>query len=156
MIKKIFILGISILFLFSCNNKHFYEEYTEIPNNIWSQNEVVKFSVDIEDTSSLYNIAVNIRHGYYYQNKNLWLYIKTTSPSGKIQLDTMNCLLAEADNKWKGKCLSDLCDLLVPFADSIYLKEKGTYTFEFQHGLRQKKVASIVEIGLIIDLLGQK
>lgn len=151
MIKKLALfISISIL-LFSCKSKHFFEDYVEIPNNVWNINQVVKFSVPIDNPKSLYNISINVRHGYTFQTKNLWMFIKTTSPSGKMQLDTLNCILTDDKNAWKGDCLGDMCDYLVPFADSVTFNEAGTYTFEIVQGMRQDNVPSVVEIGLIID-----
>ncbi len=153
MIKKITLLLFASLLIFSCNKRHFFEDYVKIPNHVWNEDSIVKFSVPISQDSISYNISINIRHGYRYQNKNLWLFVKTISPSGVYELDTLNCILTKTDNSWKGSCLGDICDYTVPFVDDIKFKEKGTYIFEIQQGLRQKNVPQIIEIGLIIDKL---
>jgi gliding motility-associated lipoprotein GldH len=153
MIKKILFIPIFTIIIFSnsCNKKHFYQDYVEIPEKIWKQSQVVKFIVNIQDIKQAYNISINVRHGFNYKYKNIWLFIKTTSPSGKSRLDTLNCILQKNNNHWAGKCIGDICDIQIPFADSIHFTEPGKYTFEIEHGLREKKVPLILEIGLIID-----
>ena len=151
MIKKITLLLFLSLLLFSCNKRHFFESYVQIPNNVWNENNIVKFSVPVSDDSLSYNISINIRHGYSYRYKNLWLFIKTISPSGVYELDTLNCVLTKMDNSWKGNCLGNICDYPVVFVDDIKFKAKGTYIFEIRQGMRQKNVLQIAQIGLIID-----
>ncbi len=149
-----YLSAIIILIIVGCGGKHFYEKYQEIPGNVWQADKPVVFTVNIDDADAYYNISLNIRHAYNYQYKNLWLFIKTISSEGKERQDSLNCILADGQT-WNGSCLGDICDLEVPFGDSIKFANTGTYTFEIYQGLRVEQLPFISEIGLIIDKLGE-
>jgi gliding motility-associated lipoprotein GldH len=145
-----YLLAIIILIIVGCGEKHFYEEYQEIPGNVWKAEKPVVFTVNIDDANAYYDISLNIRHAYNYQYSNLWLFIRTISADGKMRQDSLNCILADND-MWNGSCLGDICDLEVPFGDSVKFANAGTYTFEIYQGLRIEQLPFISEIGLIID-----
>ena len=149
--KKIAYTILIILFFSACSKQHFFESYVEIPQEIWNQNEVVKFSPEINDVNSLYNIDLSIRHTKDYKYGNLWLFIHIKSPSGKLQIDTVNCILVNDDNSWKGKCSGSVCNYTFAYADSVKFSETGVYTFEIEQGLREENLPMITELGLIID-----
>ena len=151
--KKIFFLSIIVILFSSCNQKYFYEDYVEIPEKNWDVNDVVSFSFEIEDVTVPYNLYINIRHGNLYPYRNIWLFVHTTAPNGSVQKDSVNCILADDNNRWKGECLVDICDYLSPFMDSIAFIEPGVYVVEIQHALRQDKAPLIHEIGFVVDKL---
>lgn len=154
--NKLYII-IFILSLFTaCSNNHYYEENAPIPNGKWNVSQAVVFSAHINDINSFYNLKININHKNNYAYNNLWLFIKTTSPSGKMQIDTLNCLLTDYEHYWVGKCQKDNCKLTVNFADSVKFVEPGLYEFEIIQGLRQNVVQNISEIGFIIDQITEK
>ncbi len=149
--KKVVYTLFIIFFFSACSKNHFFEGYVEIPQKIWNQNEVVKFLPEITDVNSLYNISLSIRHTKKYQYGNLWLFIHIKSPSGKLQIDTVNCILVNDNNSWKGRCSGSVCNYTVAYADSVKFSEPGTYSFEIEQGLRKKNLPMITELGLIID-----
>jgi len=152
-IKILFLVLISLFF--SCKEEHFYNQYVEIPNQIWNQSEVVKFQVDVKDISAFYNISIAINHNKKYEYGNLWLFAKVTSPNGKTKIDTIDLILIKEDNNWDGKCNNRNCKAITTYVDSIKFVEPGIYTFEFEQGVRKANLPNISKIGLIIDKLSK-
>ncbi|MBN2891793.1 MAG: gliding motility lipoprotein GldH [Bacteroidales bacterium] len=151
--KAIFFAILLIITTISCNKNHYFEDSVEIPQGNWDLNQIVKFTVNIDDISTPYSLFVNIVHGDNYPYRNLWIFIKSTAPNGNYQFDTLNCILTDDDYKWIGKKQNNLLHITNTFADSVEFSEPGNYTFEIQQALRQDIVPSINKIGFTIDKL---
>ena len=67
----LFILVLFSLLIQSCDPDRVYETNIRIPDGIWSQENVIKFEVMIEDTSSSHNLFVNVRNTSLYPTSNL-------------------------------------------------------------------------------------
>ena len=151
--QNILILIISLILLFSisCDSKKLYESNVEIPEGIWDVNNVAQFKFGIEETSIPYNLKVNVRNTQFYMAQNLWVFIKTSSPTNKVQYDTLNCILADDKGKWLGSGMGDIWDITIPYKQSIGFPEKGQYTVEIKHGMRMDKLPMVLEIGLRVE-----
>ncbi len=147
------IILFSFLFVASCSKEHYYSEFAEIPNAQWNMNQAVAFHVNIDEIQSFYNLKIAIKHEKNYPYNNLWLFLRTTSPSGKMQIDTLNCVFTQPDFSWKGKCSGEACEFIKNFADSVSFVEPGNYEFEIIQGLRVDSVPNILAVGFIVDKL---
>ncbi len=144
------VVVMSVFFLISCDSNKIYESNVEIPDGIWDMENVAQFKFPIEETTVPYNLKVNVRNTQFFQSKNLWVFIKTTSPSNKTQYDTLNCILA-TDKGWIGEGMGDIWDISIPYKQSVGFPEKGDYTVEIKHGMRTEKLPMIMEIGLRVE-----
>lgn len=151
--NNFFLIVLSFVFLQACSENNYYQENVSLPQTGWDMNEAVVFNTQIDDMQSFYNLKININYGTNYAYNNLWLFIKTTSPSNKMQIDTINCFFTDYEHNWTGKCNKEHCNIIVPFADSVKFIEPGVYKFEIIHGLRENVIQNINEIGLIIEQL---
>ncbi len=151
--NNIYLIIFLMIFAVSCNNNSIYKESKKVPNSIWDMNNILKFQANVEDVEQEYNIDIRIRHAEFYPSQNLWLFITTTAPDGVFQKDTLECILADQDYKWKGKGLGQIWDVKVPFKKDIKFIEKGEYLFEIQHGMRLEQLPQIMEIGVEINKL---
>lgn len=139
------------LFFSACDDNRIFEENTEIPDNTWSSSNVLKFDVSIVDTKTPTNFYINVRNADGYPYNNLFLFIKTTFPSGKMSNDTLECVLADEKGKWLGSGMGDIYDNQIPFKKNVLFPEAGKYTFEIQHGMRTEHVPLIMDVGLRIE-----
>ncbi len=151
--REIPILIIILISLCGCQPQSIYDESVEIPETGWHKNNVVKFSPEISDTTSLYNIAIKLKHQNNYQYSNLWLFVKLTTPNQNILIDTVNFLLTTHDHFWLGKKQGNSHLVSAGFGDSVKFVNPGIYTFEIQQGLRGDVANSIDEIGLTIKTI---
>lgn len=148
-----YILIFVIVFSFSSCKKHFFEQQITIPNKIWDINEHATFTVDVQDITTPYNMYLNFDVDKKYPYSNLWVFIKSKSPSGMVTYDTLNCEFLDEEYKWRGQKKGSSYNLNSSFVDSVMFPEQGKYIFEIQHGLRQEKVEFINEIGFLVDKL---
>ncbi len=148
--KKLFFLAILLVTLLSACEKNIYKHQCDIPEGIWDINNVLIFTPQIDSINKLYDINLEVRHATMYPSQNLWLFIKTTAPSGTIQIDTLECTMADNSGKWISDCAGDICDFTTTYKKMIKFVEQGKYTMEIQHGMRTDKLPLILKLGIII------
>ena len=149
-------LAFMVFFLPSCDTNRIYEENIEIPEGIWNEGYIPEFKVNITDIKIPYNLLVNVRHGDGYPHKNLWLFIQTTSPSGKSFVDTTNFTLAEENGEWRGDGAGDLWDIQLPYKDTVGFLEPGIYTVKIRQGMRYDNLPYILSMGLRVEKAERK
>jgi gliding motility-associated lipoprotein GldH len=140
----------SFLFFSSCDNTRIFEQNQAIPEIGWSSKNVLKFDVDVANIKVPTNFYINVRNADGYPYSNLFLFIKTKFPNGKMSNDTLECILANENGKWIGKGLGDIYDNQIPFKRNVRFPEAGKYTFEIQHAMRMDTIPLIMDVGLRI------
>ncbi|MDR2835482.1 MAG: gliding motility lipoprotein GldH [Bacteroidales bacterium] len=137
----------------SCNKNKIYEKYEKIDHYVWSSDSIITFSVEIDDTASLYNLDLLIRHANFYPYSNLWLTANIIRPNFSYAIDTIECILAEDNGKWLGDGLGDIWDYTKYWKqqNSTIFKQKGKYIFQINQLMRTEKLSGIMEIGLKIE-----
>ena len=139
-----------VLGLSSCDKARIFEKNQDIPEEGWKKDNAIKFDVDIKDPSTATNFYINVRNADGYPFQNLYLFIKTTFPNGKMSNDTLECVLANEKGKWLGSGLGDIYDNQILFKRNVRFPMAGNYKFEIQHGMRVDPVLLIMDVGLRI------
>jgi len=136
----------------SCLKNKVYEENYPIEGMQWMRNDTLAFEVEIDDTVSTYNLLINVRHRTDYAFSNLWIDLTTIFPSdtsGHIQVQ-----LKLGDNKegrWRGDCMTDICDAQISIIEGLRLHETGLYRFLLHHSMRSNPLDGIMSIGLRLE-----
>src|SRR5690242_18967929 len=105
--------GAFISFLFvlpSCYHNRSYEKNITIKGYEWNSNFTPSFTVEIKDTSVLYNLSVNIRHTEAYPFQNIWLMVGTRQPDSTRSSRRFDVLLVTDACKWFGERAGDIWD----------------------------------------------
>jgi len=147
----IFIPGI-ILMLLSCNTNRFYRETHRIPNGSWETKDKVSFSVNIPDTSKRFSLYIDIRNDVNYGFANIFMFLDTRFPDGRIARDTVECQLAGYDGRWLGTGSGSIKYNRFLFQKGVRFKQKGYYTFSFEQAMRTSELKGIRDVGLEIEL----
>jgi len=137
--------------LISCDKHRIYDKFKDLKKNIWCSTETVKFDVRINDTTSYHNVFINIRNSGKYRYCNIYFFINTIYPDGKVSRDTVDCRLADEKGKWLGKGLGDLKDNKFLLKRNIRFHQTGIYSFEFEQAMRTDTLEGIESIGLRIE-----
>jgi gliding motility-associated lipoprotein GldH len=151
--KNIYLLSslIIILMIVSCDNNRIYDEYKSITNSQWDKNNPVVFNFDIADTTLLYNMYINIRHGGQYQFSNLFVFVTTTLPDGKMARDTVELILADNDGRWRGDGLGDIWDHSFPLNTGFRFPLAGAYKLTLTQAMRVDVLPSVMDMGLRVE-----
>lgn len=150
-ISQISILLVAILFS-ACNNNVVYDENKEVNQQAWKTTDKLYYEVDITDTIKDYKLAINIRNTIEYPYSNIFFYLNTILPNGKVtKCDTIECYLAYPDGTWKGKGSSKIRDNRFWIAKNIKFEQKGKYTFELRQATIDSTLKGICDVGLHLE-----
>ncbi len=144
-------ITLMMTFCFSCDLNRVYEKYASISNNGWEIKSPANFTIEIGDTSVLYDMYINIRHNETYPFQNIWLMIATKFPDGTNLSRRIEIMLASEDGKWYGENLGDIWDYRTLIQENASFTQAGTYTFSFEQNMRQDPLPGIMAVGLRIE-----
>jgi gliding motility-associated lipoprotein GldH len=150
-LKYLLFFAVIAITAVSCDSNRVYDKFKDIPDGIWNKTEPVKFDVQIDDTVSYHKVFVNIRNSGDYGFCNLYLFMSTVYPNGKISKDTIDCLLADDKGKWLGSGLGDLKDCQYLLKKGVRFHQLGVYTFELEQAMRNEKLEGIESVGVRIE-----
>jgi gliding motility-associated lipoprotein GldH len=138
------------LILNSCNRDILFTDTVSMPERYWSLSQIPAFKFPVTDTASTCNVAFTIRTGSDYPFRNIFLFVSTISPHGNSLTDTLEFLLADERGNWYGKGFGDVHELTLPYKNSVFFPEKGTYQIKIQHGMRAGDLKGVYDFGLRI------
>ena len=98
----------------SCDQRAVYDEYVRIDGG-WRWQDAREFSVEINDTLSMHNIYVQVRHTVEYPMSNLYLFVHVKGPTGQHRKDTVNMILAAPSGEWTGRGSGNLREVQLLF-----------------------------------------
>ena len=149
--KKITFILIIFLTLFSCSSKVVFEKEYEIKNNKWQAENVINFKFKVEDNSLNYNMFFTMHNSKKYRTSNIWLYVITSSPSGKSVTDSLEYFLSDDKGVWRGQDNSDFIKNKFLYKSNIKFTENGEYNVSVTQGMREKDTPNIKTFGLVVE-----
>lgn len=150
-VTRIFCSFAVFLMLVSCNSNIVYSEYRKFKDYEWFAKDKAVFDVEITDTQSLNNISLMVRHADSYPFNNIFLFVTTRYPDGKVLTDTMEVVLANQKGEWQGSGVGDIFDFKVPVKKNVRFTQAGKYQFSFEQGMRTDPLPLIMDFGLEIE-----
>jgi gliding motility-associated lipoprotein GldH len=139
------------ILLVACGQKDFYVHNVPIEKGIWPAGRFYRFEVPVSDTVSYYNVYLQVRNDGRYEYSNLWLFIRTNSPTGASLRDTLECRLADPQGRWQGRGSGGRFSLEIPLRYRVKFPNPGKYLFEIDQGMRDKELKYITDLGLRIE-----
>jgi gliding motility-associated lipoprotein GldH len=140
-----------MLLLTSCDPDMVYENNKLVSSDGWKAGELMKFNVELNDTLTPHHFYLNIRTTADYKYANLFLFLRTLYPSGKVSSDTLECFLADVDGRWLGKRSGSKIDNRILFRKNLRFGESGMYSFEFEQGMRDSLLKEVSDFGIRIE-----
>lgn len=150
-IKILLVAFVATLLFWSCNKNVIFTEYRKFDKEEWYSKNKAVFEVDIKENNSLNNISLMIRHADSYPYSNVFLFLETTYPDGKSNIDTMEVIMANSKGEWLGSGAGDIFDLKVPIKRNVKFPMTGKYKFSFQQAMRTDPLPLIMDFGFEIE-----
>lgn len=146
---------ILVLFLYSCSSDGVIEVKSP---GVWNKDSVLEFSFDIKDVHQPKDITFVIRNNGDYPYSNLFLFGKIMKDNQLLnaKTDTINYLLAYPNGEWIGKGFGEVKEIEVLYKRNYRFSQKGKYKILLQHGMRQKNLRGIEDIGIKIQDIKNK
>ena len=143
-----------VLTLFSaCGKIHLAEKNVAIPDQAWSAGFQPNIEFDItDDTATLYNIYVVLRHNDAYRYKNIWMEIALQPPGDSAYTTRRELLLANDAKGWLGTGMDDLYEhrILLTSKPTLFTK-KGRYAFTLKQIMREDPLENVMNVGIRIE-----
>jgi gliding motility-associated lipoprotein GldH len=129
-----------------------FEKQAQIPSQQWFYNNTPQFTFHIEDTSSLYNVYVVLRHSDLYNYNNIWLRLGTKAPSDSIHFQNINLILASDSKGWEGSGMDDIFEVRKNISPGpLSFKSSGDYTFSIGQIMRENPLRYILSVGVRVE-----
>lgn len=135
--RSFFVVICACVLLISCNSKQVYKESVSFDGTEWTKDSVVRFDVEISDTTQTYDVVLSITNTDDYQYANLYLFTDIIMPSRQYFRDTVEFILSTSDGQWLGTGLSGYTNDF-QYKSNIRFPEKGKYSFVFEQAMRCK------------------
>ena len=137
--------------MISCDSQRVFEEHFALKNGTWNTKNKLQFDVTIPDLLSRYNVYLNVRNGSEYPYSNLYMFMNTVFPDGKMARDTVELTLADYDGRWLGSGMGNVKFSQFLFKKGVKFEQKGQYQFIFEQAMRVNELTGIHDIGLRIE-----
>lgn len=153
-ILKYGLILLTSIIISSCGDKNVvYDESIIIPNAEWDNKEFPYFDININDTLTIYDFYLNIRHLENYRYSNFYMFLHTTFPNGNQTHDTIECIFAYPDGQWIGDGSGSMRDLKILLNNNLRFPIKGNYHFEIEQAMREPVLEGITDVGLRIEAI---
>ena len=150
-LKKVLFFTLLIATFCSCGKIDLYEKQVQIPAQKWFYNDVPEFNFQIEDTTSLYNIYVVLRHTDLYGFNNVWLRIGSQAPGDSMSYQNLNIRLASGSS-WKGTGMDDIYEIREMISPGpVSFNKTGDYHFKIAQIMRENPLRYILNVGLRVE-----
>lgn len=148
---RIYPLLLMILLITSCTSKDVYLQYFPVNESGWSKDSIFTFDIQINDSTTDFNLYVNIRNRGEYPYQNLWLFLEKISPDSVVTRDTIEFYLADNSGKWLGSGAGSTFEMPVLYQQNIKFQTTGTYHYKITQGMRDSVLAGINDVGMRLE-----
>lgn len=149
--KSYFFLVVFSAMISSCTQNIIYDEQVTIENARWYKGESAKFTVNVHDSTAVYDFFLTVRNTTDYRFSNLYVFLLTSFPNGNLSRDTIECVLADYTGKWLGKGLGSIKENTILLKQNLRFPLTGNYTFLVQQAMRLDTLQGISNVGLRIE-----
>jgi len=148
---KITFLFFVVCFAFSCSTLDVYEKTSSFQKHEWMANDTVRCSFKIQDTASLYNIFVVVRHSDAYRYSNMWLNVATKAPNDTFIHQQIELKLADNAKGWLGTGIDDIFAQRIRITRYPVQLKMGEYQFQVAHIMREDPLLSVLNAGIRVE-----
>jgi gliding motility-associated lipoprotein GldH len=135
----------------ACKNNDVFFQYKAVNAKGWNKDSLYTFDIQITDTTSTYNVYVNVRNRGEYPYQNLWLFLDKTNPDKVEMKDSIECYLADQRGKWLGSGIGSVMEMPILYQENVRFNKSGVYRYKIVHGMRDTTLTGINDIGMRIE-----
>ncbi len=146
---KSFLYIILLLIVTSCGDNSIVNQSYEFEDETWKKNNKPQFTVDIKDTTKLYDFLFVIRTNTSYSFSNMWLFLHSTPPKGKKSKEALQVKIADESGKWIGNKTGSSVEHYVKFANRK-IPQAGKYTFVLELATVEKELNDVLDISFTV------
>lgn len=129
------LVGLIAVLFAACTSNSIYEDSYSFDDTRWTKDSIVRFSVDVTDTTKSYDVAFTIVNTDEYPYANLFLFTDIVFPDKHYMRDTLEFMLSTPDGEWLGSGLRGYSNTF-QYQSNIRFPHLGTYVFAFEQAMR--------------------
>ena len=145
------IIAAFCLILSSCVNSDgiVYSSFKSVDSDGWADNQYLEFQLDsVADQQAEVEVLLVVRYSEDYDYESLCLVKEEIISNFDVKTDTIEIRLADSDGRLIGRGQNGLYEVVDTLHDR--LKIKDYYSLSLAHGMREKLIEGINDIGVII------
>ena len=151
-LKRIFFIFFISVCFGSCIRINLFEKQAAIPGQEWYYSNVPKFTFHIDDTASLYNVYIVLRHSDAYHFNNIYVRATVNEPGGgHPKSRDYDLRLASNEKGWIGTAMDDIYDARLLIQPRTRFTRAGTYHFVIEQLMREDPLKNMLSVGLRIE-----
>ncbi|WP_166383529.1 MULTISPECIES: gliding motility lipoprotein GldH [unclassified Polaribacter] len=139
------IVLVTLLLLFSCDDKSDFNLYKSIDNEGWKANEKIFFEFEVKDTISPKNLFINIRNNNEYAYSNLYLITELVFPNETRVVDTLQYEMADKTGRFLGVGFTEIKENKLFYKEKKAFPISGNYIFNVRHAMRKNGEVKPIE-----------
>jgi gliding motility-associated lipoprotein GldH len=138
--------------LASCTKTEVFEKNVAIPKHEWRYDRQPSFDFAINDTSTMYNLFIVLRHTDAYRYNNIWLNVGTQSPGDSTRFQRFDLQLGNDATGWEGTGMGDIWELRKSITKGPFKFNKaGNYKFVISQVMRENPLPGIMSVGVRVE-----
>ena len=148
-----------LITIVSCDKKRVFDDYKSV-GKAWEKDSIVEFDFKQEDTTTMYNLFVNLRANQAYAFNNLYLIVSMERPGGLVKVDTLQYEMTNPDGSLLGDGFSDIKESKLLYKENLRFDTIGDYKVRIQQAVRQtgkiegiQALEGITEVGFRIETI---
>lgn len=140
----------------ACQSNIVFQEKKDIAPSGWAYRDSLDFKFQIDDTTEVYNLYLDIAHADTFASQNLYVKIFTRFPDGKRLSKTLSLDLFNADGNPIGKASGHKCQLHAMLQEGAYFPAPGEYGLTIHQFMRRDSLPGLAAIGFSAEKTGRK
>ncbi|WP_157638227.1 gliding motility lipoprotein GldH [Flexithrix dorotheae] len=142
----------SILILSSgCSNQVVYENYIDLNDNYWAEDNQLEFAFEIQDSGVPYDLSVYIRNGLSYPFYNLYVKYELLDDKKNTVLSSEmkeTSLMDPTTGRPLGSGVGDFYNNEMNIFSDFKFQSPGKYSLKINQYMRMDSLPDITAIGL--------
>lgn len=127
------LLSLSFIFLFlACSDSAYFSKSYTFEGGQWLSEEQATFTFTVSDSSTYYDLILEVDHSPDYTYENVYVKINTSFPSGEEVSDQVSLQLADDLDQWQGECNKTCCTVPILLQNRVRFKESGEYSIAIE------------------------
>ncbi len=123
-----------------------------MPKQEWQNDFKPQIDFNIEDTASLYDIYLVLRHSDAYDYNNIWIKATVLQPGdSKPRSQQYDVTLATNNRGWLGTGMDDVYEQRILIQPQTKFARPGDYRFTLEQIMRENPLLHVLSAGLRIE-----
>lgn len=147
---RIWTFLIMAVLLTACIDQPYSSATLRNEDGFWSQDDNLKMSFQISDTTEIYDLRLSVEHSLEYAWENLYIRINNRFPDGDTLRQVVSLDLANKKGEWQGDCGGGHCKADIDLQSSFFFPQQGEYEIWVEQFMRVPNVEGIESIDLAL------